>query len=1481
MSPRAGGEADKLGNRYELAWAIRHALYCLSRDGVALTLEDSEFELRQSSEFTYEAEDFIEVHQVKRQNGNRNSWNINTLDDMKIFEAAKNHVAQGRHYHFVSLTPCRQIQELSDRARRSADLANFIDNWLSEEQLRYFDQLAASNSFGSQQEVWDTLRGMQFSVHDESDIITVNGMLAECYLSGAGGKLMSFALGDILLDNLGSRLTRQELLVLLAQHNIQPLTRTEHQQANEQVRAVTDSWRRSVQRELLQPPIERSAAEELVEKVKASEIGFITGAAGSGKSAVLQQAIAMLEATEIEVLALRLDRLEPFASTIELGRQLGFETSPVVALKRASGKRASCLVIDQLDAVSLASGRIPASFDIVVDLIEEALSAGTRVVLACRQFDIDNDHRIRSLASRSDVGNVDIRLLKSEDVTAAVVRMGLNPTDLTATQRDILKTPLHLVLLQSISSQPDALTFNSRGSLFDAFWERKRQAACVRREGVKFGDVVSRIANAASDRQTLSVPIEILDEGDLIEHAKVLVSEQVLAQDNRRITFFHEMFFDYAFARLWASRGERIIDFLLRDEQLLFRRAQVRQILQHLYEREPDRFYCEVEETLASEGVRFHIKETVLAVLGSLSEPTTADAEIALRMATMHPHLEDLLWQQLCRPQWFARFNEEGEVSIWLGGEDSNMRDRALKMMAIAVRNHTAAVTALLTTFRAYAGWPDWVRSVTLTADIWQNRQLFDLVLEAVREGAYDEAENELWVGAEKLGEHQPLWAIELLQARWISHADSLTLNEAGIVSALKKRDIFVTRLIDAASDAEPLAFAQIIVPYLQRVVEVTALLKSDYLPILDRCFNLRLEIDKEDILDIGEALLMASVRSLEKLAKNAPEQIRDLLSDLASHPYDTSQFLLYRSLTANGEYFASWAAKLLLEGGSRLYCGYISDPRWVARELAKTIAPYLRDETHKELENLFRDLRNKHEHGQSHGYSAFSFLSALEYSRLTPAGKQRLSEYRRKFKLVEPPRPIGVIAEFIGSPIESAAIKKMTDKQLLKAMKKYDSDKTNLSTLTGGAYELSWVLKEQAAADPVRFAQLALHLTSEFNSAYAGAFLQGLGNAAVRDDARDLIFEAVRHIALLGQAENDRWLGYALRQYYTEVPFDLVELILRRALHSPDPIEKSSADTADSYREENAVDLYMKGINTCRGILAETLGDLIITDSEGQRSALVAPYLSALSNDPSLSVRACVAHTLAASLRHSRSEVLAAFSILINNEDCLLAAEPIKRLIIYIGNMDSDFVVPVIERMLASDNSETREAGGQIAAFAAIEWGLQYLMQQAREGDRHVRKGVARIVAGSVVSSSNTKLAVEVLTCLMNDKSEEVQKEATAMLIHLRNRPLRPFTKLLTELIESPACAHAMLKLLLTLKAAPDEVDNLVLKASQRFLNLYAGMNAGEVVGDPYVSELVVRGLAQCRDRVQRAELLDVLDHLLAVGAWGVNLAIEASERL
>jgi len=1103
--------------------------------------------------------------------------------------------------------------------------------------------------------------------------------------------------------------------------------------------------------------------------------------------------------------------------------------------------------------------------------------------LACREFDVENDHRIRALVGRPDMHKVQVGLLPAETTKAAVERMGLDPDRLTTTQLALLQIPLHLVLLSSIASQDSALSFQSKGSLFAAFWERKGRAVKQRRDGVRFNETLARVANAASDRQTLSVPIEVLDEGDLSDDASVLVSEHVLVRDGDRIAFFHETFFDYAFARQWVFRGETLVAFLMRDEQELFRRAQVRQILQHLHEREHERFLQELEALLTSADIRFHIKETALAVFADLPAPRTADVDLALRVAATNPSGEDRLWQQLQRAQWFQQFHEEGFIAAWLDGTDDELKARAVNFMISGARLRGDDVAELLEARSSAPEYFNWVRWVLRYADVHGNRRLFNLLLAAVRDGAYDEAEQELWLDVHDLAKHQPAWAIELLQARLVDHIKALALDPAGKVEALAVREDGATELVRECAAAEPRAFVETIVPYLRSVMTATEYEARNDGPIRDRHFAYRFP-DHDSHDELGDALLSATTRALEALVRAEPEAAKPLLEVLAEDPHDTAQFLLYRALAAGEGLFADWAGELLLQGSSRLNCGYTSDHDWAARELVQAIAPHVGDAVHRQLEDRFRDLRDTYERGPSFGRTAFAFLSALEESRLDRVGLRRLQEYRRKFNQDAPSAPRGIVGGMIVSPIAADAMSKMTDAQWLNAMTKHARGDHDWNTFKGGARELSHQLRAQVASDPGRFARLALQMTVDLNPAYGDAMLMGFGDAPTNADAES-VFAAFRHIAALGHPENDRWLGMALRKHLGEVPLDLVDLVLHRTLHAEDPTDNRPFVTSSNGEDRRAENLHTNGINTTRGSLAESLGDLLVFDADGQRTELVRPHLSALAADPVLSVRSCVAHTIAASLRYARPAAYTAFEQLIEADDALLAAGLLQELIIYIGNANPEVIAPVIQRMLSSEDDEARQAGGKLAAFAGLEWERPELLALALSGDALVRKGAARICAARLERTSNAALATSALLQLINDGDEDVRKTAAKVAQNLRDQPLRPFATLLEALIDSDSYEHATPQLLITLEHAPDRVDDLALKAAQRFLSVY-GKEAGDIrtaaAGDArYISELVVRGLAQSRDRAHRTALLDVLDLLLELGVYRIGDAIAASERL
>lgn len=301
----------------------------------------------------------VEAHQVKRQKGSANGWTVKSLHDLGIWANARLHVVKGREFHFASATPAPKLEALADRSRRSASLAEFVKNgWLTKELKPQFDELAQADIYGSPAVAWELLRSMHFHWLDEESLVSHNAAMSGVLLEGASGRLASVGLGDLVVNNLGVQLSAAIIDQELTKYGLQRSASTRSEELRQSAASITDKWRASVQRELLSPAIVRVEAAQLVRlsKDQATPVTFLVGHAGGGKSATLMQATDELLDKSVPVLGFRLDRLGEFGTTQELGEQLGLDTSPVSALALAANGEHCVLVVDQLDAVSLASG---------------------------------------------------------------------------------------------------------------------------------------------------------------------------------------------------------------------------------------------------------------------------------------------------------------------------------------------------------------------------------------------------------------------------------------------------------------------------------------------------------------------------------------------------------------------------------------------------------------------------------------------------------------------------------------------------------------------------------------------------------------------------------------------------------------------------------------------------------------------------------------------------------------------------------------------------------------------------------------------------------------------------------------------------------------------------------------------------------------------------------------------------------------------
>lgn len=1251
MSPRPGGETAKFGERYEGRWTVHELLKVLEGRARSITVEEVgrdgagiEFALMRNDGVT-------EAHQVKRQHGDANRWTIRRLAEVGVLAAAAAQIEQGREFHFVSILPSQRLSDMTDRARGADDLSTLMES-LNKDQAGDFETLATIA--GGEAEAFCLLRSLYVRWPDERHVEEANASRAGSLIDGAPAPTASLALGDLVRDNLGRTLDSATIRAKLAKYELGviDLASAGKDQVGGRVEAARESWEIGFATELLEPEIPRVEAGEIALALEAREGGavLVAGPAGAGKSGVLHQVVSDLS-ERWPVLPLRLDRIEPFSSTHELGvERLGLPASPPASLAMLAGDRDCLLVIDQLDIVSRASGRMPETFDAVANLFREAAAyPNMRVLAACRKFDLDNDRRLRRLVGHPEaLADFSVAPLSDEEVEDAVLSIGFRPDALTSEQWELLRSPLHLVLLHAIAADGRAPDFATSKDLLDAFWVEKRRLCRARRETTRFADTIGALTDYMSANQRLAAPEAVLDAGDLLDDADVLASEHVVISEGGSVAFFHEAFFDYAFARRWIVRSESVAEFLRSGEQELFRRGQVRQVLAHLRESDPDQFVAEVEQLLDAPDVRSHIKDLVIGILRALPDPSAAEWRLLKRRLGRRSPSAAQLWPVLRTKPWFRRLTAEGVLKNWLASEDDELRDHALEIAAEAPEDEAGRVIELLAPYANQPGFDELAR-----------------------------------------------------------------------------------RMVEAG---------------------------SGHLPSILEAASLELE---EEGADGSENAVVAA----------------------------------------------------LWEEGGRL-----------ARE---------------------RDARQP------------------DYS---PAD-----------------------VDEIPSPIPAAEASEMSDAEWQLAIAEYGDDHDGQSPV-GGAEELARVLENRTNSEPNRFARLGLTLDASVNPVYLNAILHALGNA--RKVESGLVFDVARHAASLGRPEHDYGISWALHDLLgRDAPADVVELVIDRALHSPDPSDPSIPDALGDrhYKYNEMRESHLRGgsfparVGTARAQAFVTLAHLLADDPDGHWTSVLVPSFAQFASDPDLRVRSSVARLLSAAWRHAPDAVLASFPQLIDCDDELLASHPVRALVMEIG--DDEIAQPVIERMLASENREVREAGGELTAYAAAELGRGDLLAGTFDADAAVRKGAAFECSWILPEASDDEPLRAALIRFFDDDDPEVRSAATYAVVNVRQEKLEGQVELIEALIASRAFDDGLLELLETLEEIEGDPDELVLLTARRFLDRHGDSldpitDLGLAVIAEKLGELVARGYSQAPGAESRSRFLDLIDELLEAGAYGFSDLIGGAER-
>jgi hypothetical protein len=1449
-----GGSADKVNNRYEHWWTAYRVAQILRGEAVSIRLEPPGA-LGDGVEYLVEERTGLVVEQVK---GGGDRWTIERLIKHKVLASVPSHVSKGRNFRLVVAAGAEELHSLCHRSRAALSFAELRNELLTVEESSALARVATLWE-ASEPDAWKTLRCVWVEHHTQDSVRAIVRSAFEVVVSGDPGKPID-ELRSYFDDSLQQVLTGTSLWAFLESRGFRRRLLAGDEPTLSLIRSSLERQIDRIKRELpVIGSVDRSETHELLEILRQADppqLVLVDGAAGSGKSTMVTNVVAKLEGEGWLVGALRLDSVGGEARTAaDLAPAMALADPPPIALAQAAGRNRALLFVDQLDAVSLYSGRIPDVYDAFEDLLRLAKQCPNLVVVAAvRTVDLKNDPRLASLSREGqNTGLVHVGLLSDAAVDAALTSLGVSKAGISAGTREILRLPLHLAMFGRIDDR--TVPLRNQADLYERLEAKIRRTCAAKVSADALDRALKTIVTKMSDRETLFVPTTEID-GSLDSTLAALESEGCVVVDRKKISFFHETFFDFLFARTFIASGQDVRDFLVQSGQHLFRRAQARQIIEYLAAHDRERMRHEVQRLLFSDSLRLHLKVVVIEVVRSIPA-VDADWRVVEPLAFSDRPLADRILSLLSEPAWFDAIDTDGRIDCWLKRLSGHDLNRVVNTLIRAAKDRPARVGDL---FEQYAGaGADWDQRIRLLVGWACAPELVDMVLRVLEAGVLDSDEGfgprrDFWSLAYPMAQN-PETAAEAarLVGAFLRRAETLA-RESGNIDPFEceclddraQMGLTVPSLLAIHAGA---AYLAAVLPFVRRVLggqgEVSGEESDDD--------DFRQSARRAAKWDRGLSSTPSSVRSAMFSATDlamrslATADLAPIVETLRNSESQALQFLACRALTFAGSPDDSVA--WLTQSDTRLTLGIWYDNYLASRALLATCSVSCSPTAYDALEGRLLAFVPGWEKGiagrHSYGRAQHALLSALPESRRSAAVSRRLGEHDRKFGGHDTPRNESdvVFGGTAVSPVDEASAARMRDSDWIQALRTHDSGEARLAgrTFVGGSSELAGVLKVQAQKDPERFIRLAL----TFDASIPEDAFRAVIDAVAESATIDLLEANLAHAWQLCGAQVSWSIAHAIRIRAKDITDVSVGIIEQLAASAETPARESAAGAA-------AAVLYARP--NWAGRLQAVVGRLA-GDSESRVRSMSADAIRALLNhDRGLSIQ------LAASL----------FSSLETDD---IQFPPVAQLFMTLAVLEPASFQPVIQRAL--------NGGGKVARLGGFAWTALALQDRIPTG---VPKEFAALPAAVRVGA--IEFAVPRLPASMylveaglDDPDPDVRRQAARVTWEHESFDEQQFSKLIETVQNSSAveeCAKGLIRMLAkTSERLPSNAIGFLENVIQIHGYDLADISTAAAALSGDIAKLTLRLYFQ-GDEATRTRCLDIVDRLAAIGSYGITEALD-----
>ena len=390
---------------------------------------------------------------------------------------------------------------------------------------------------------------------------------------------------------------------------------------------------------------------------KDCKLKLLVGNAGVGKTVIIKDLLDKLTTSGVKCLTIKADY---YNITENETSDFSLEKLHASLDLLVSEHKRVVVIIDQIDALSQYLSNDRDKLNILLNVIaawEKKYSKDIRIIVSCRKYDLEYDPSLSQLKEHSTA--IEVNSLDDKDVENVVNKLdsGLYHK-LTSQTITTLRTPQYLDIFCRLYDSGCVGKYNYQNymELYDDLWSSLINYANKNTSCDNLEDVMFEIANSIHEAETLTPTWLITARNN--KATRYLASECIVKYNNKRISFFHQSFYDYVLARYYASKNKSLITELKSQFQGLEVRSSIKIFLDFERGHSDSLYKKDIYTIIFSNDIRLHLKQLALSILSYSDAVYKFEIDIIKKLPKLNHQLFIYFLSTTANPLWFPTIKD-------------------------------------------------------------------------------------------------------------------------------------------------------------------------------------------------------------------------------------------------------------------------------------------------------------------------------------------------------------------------------------------------------------------------------------------------------------------------------------------------------------------------------------------------------------------------------------------------------------------------------------------------------------------------------------------------------------------------------------------------------------------------------------------------------------------------------------------------------